>query len=172
MRLKKILVILLILGFAAEGTAEFYRYENNHGETVFTDDLSGVPQDQRLRALPYQDLATDPVLAKDSEEYVPSDSAGGQEEIREENENGVNGSEDIVNSDAINVEREALENEYARLAEEKEWLGKSRAQVETQEELKQYHEKIVNLNERISDYEHRRKIHSDRVDEFNAQTGE
>ncbi|MBU4001481.1 MAG: DUF4124 domain-containing protein [Proteobacteria bacterium] len=68
------LILVLVLGVVPSGHAEFYKFKNNQGVVVFTDDLAKVPENQREEAFQYEDSPSQDV-SHDQNEVVSGDLA-------------------------------------------------------------------------------------------------
>ena len=174
MKYKKYIRILvaMLIGLPLFAHAEFYKYRDESGVTRFTDDLSRVPEDQRPQADQYEEVVSSSeadVHDAYSEDALYADGDDLGEEIESGNEANTDESESVSRLEDLNNKKILLDGEYRSLMEEKAALENARDEFESQEALGAYNEKIVNLNERISDYETRRQTFSDEVDAFNAQ---
>jgi predicted RNase H-like nuclease (RuvC/YqgF family) len=160
-----ITLVFLVAGLPSAGFGEFYRYKSPSGVTIYTDDLSKVPEDQRPMAVPYEETVSSGEEAE-SEETREESISDGQTETRETR---TEEPADEITVEALKERKIALDQEYADLLKEKKDLENTKSKFDSKEELSVYHEKIVNLNERISDYEAERQEFSRAVDAFNAK---
>ena len=173
-----IVIILSLLCLPSVGYSEFYKYKNESGVTIFTDDLSRVPEDQRSKVAPYEesqsynDSKVYGEYNKDHMNNIEPEEVNLTDEFETNEENITQDAKNLVRLQEMNKKKEELETEYQALIKEKEDFENRKTEFESQEALNAYNEKIVNLNERISDYESRRQTFSGEVDAFNAQQDE
>ena len=155
MLLRSVLIVLIGLGVAIPGYAEFYRYTDENGVLRFTDDLARVPEAQRPKVKKY--LETDDSLTRQQ----------GSREEQQEEEGVTLGAEEVITAasdedrvhvyEKLKAEKTALDQEYADLVAEKERLSAKSAGLPTEAEIKAYNEEIDSLNLRIAQFEERRQ---------------
>lgn len=147
------LILLVILG-SAPAKAEFYRYTDGHGNTLYTDDLSNVPPGQRQTVREYEEA---PAAALTEEKAVETQAPS--------TDNPVNALENERKQ--LQQQEKDLNGEYEALQKKRDSLDQERGAAVTPEQIKAYNQKIVDFNTHIKSYEERRTVYTERVKSFN-----
>ncbi len=144
------LLIFLLLTLPA--AAEFYRYKDEHGNVIYTDDLSKVPPDQRTQVKSYEEsqYKSPPVTEVEGTENEETD---------------VN--EDIKEQNRLLEKEKVLSREHKDLMAEKEKLIEVKKEAVTPEQIKNYNKSIIEFNTRIKAYEEKRDAYSTEIKAFN-----
>lgn len=139
--------------------ADFYRYVDEHGNVLYTDDLSKVPADQRDKAQAYEESESPAATtgeASDQDKDQKDSSAGDASVLAQERER-------------IEAREKALNDEYKRLMKERSELDKEKQNALTPAQIKAYNQKIVDFNTRIQAYEEKRSLYTDQLESFNER---
>ncbi len=145
MKIKIIFVVIFLSGLffsASQLSATYYKYIDKSGNTVFTDDLSQVPEEQRESI--------------DSYKSFQSDSNTDQSET---------GSAEDKNDPVVGdfeEQRKKIESEQKELAQEKERLLREQKTIRTPEQQEAYNLKVRKINKRIEAFR-------DKITEFNSK---
>ncbi len=135
----------LLLMHPGLGQAEFYRYVDQHGNVIFTDDLSKVPADQRTTVQSYQE----------------SQSTAAPEGVRKPDQaSGLSASQLEAERKQLQEREKSLNQEYENLMTERGRLDDQKKEAVTSDQIKQYNEKIVQFNARIQAYEEKRDAYT------------
>lgn len=145
-----LLAFLLLMALPA--TADFYRYKDQHGNIIYTDDLSKVPPDQRAQVKSYQE----------SEHKAPPAPEPESTEDQASDEN-----EDLKEQERLLEKEKTLNKEYEDLMAEKAKLIADKKEAVTPEQIKMHNKKIIDFNARIQAYEEKRDAYSDEIKAFN-----
>lgn len=160
MKKSVIIGILLVLALHFPAAAEFYRYKDTHGNTIYTDDYSKVPPEQREEAKSY-------------DEYIPRPQTDSGESPADITEKESEIEEDANNEGRRLKQREkALTQEYNGLTAEREALDKEKKAAITKPQIKVYNKKVVEFNARIKAYQEKRDAHTIEVQKFNQRKAE
>ena len=124
------IILSMVIFLLVPVHAEFYRFKDQNGITIFTDDLSLVPEDQR----------------SDIEVYESSTISPGRKKV--EKSVPVNDSKQNV----LEKQKEWLINEQNMLNRESDELNLLKNAVSTPEEQKIYNNRVQSLNKRIDMY--------------------
>jgi len=125
------LVVMILTGLTCPAWGQIYKYTDDKGHTIFTDDLSRVPADKRSEALQLEELKT-----------VTNSSDGGAEAeleqvlkefYQEETETEAEAARPEFDRQTLEDERQKIEAEYLELVEKKQELEQQKAL-----ELKRY----------------------------------
>jgi chromosome segregation ATPase len=151
------LVLFTIILWASPGLAEFYRYQDAHGNVIYTDDLSKVPAEQRSKAEMYDESVTSP-----------------PPEATEEGESAGSASDDI---EALKIEGERLLKLKGELDSEYQALAKENAELKTEQEaavtpgqIKEVNNKVVNYNARFQAYREKSAAYETEVKAYNEKS--
>ena len=160
MKMRYGLVVWLFLAIALpHADADFYRYVDEHGNVLYTDDLSKVPVEQRDKAQSYEDSQSPaPPAVKEAKtegsQLDPSPTVGGNLENERQ---------------SIQAREKALNDEYNSLMKERNALDQEKQDAVTPDQIKAYNQKIVEFNARIQAYEEKRAVYADQVAAFNEK---
>jgi chromosome segregation ATPase len=161
MKWKALSWIILAIAMAQPCLAEeFYRYVDQHGNVLFTDDLSKVPPEQRDKVTAYEQSESRPDTGPTEKNGDNSAAPAAVKEKRDQERSRL---------EAMGQE---LDKEYQNLTEERDRLAKEKDQSVTNAQIKEYNKKIGAFNERIKAYEEKRTAYTDAVKEFNAKLKE
>jgi hypothetical protein len=146
--------LFFLVTLAQPVSAEFYRYEDRHGNIIYTDDLSKVPLDQREKAKPYTESVAQPPKAPKQQENQKK--------------------EDPVNTGDKEYERlrqqeEMLTRERDDLTKERDRLNQEKKNAVTPQQIKEYNRSIVDFNTRIQALEEKQKVFTTDVEKYNAE---
>ncbi len=124
--------IILIMAFflSIPVHAEFYRFKDQNGVTIFTDDLSLVPEDQRPGIKVYESTISQPDKKKVEKSAIVADSK----------------------ANVLEKQKEWLIHEQNMLNRESDELNLLKNTVITPEEQEIYNNKVQLLNKRIDTY--------------------
>ena len=138
--------------------AEFYRYVDKHGNVLYTDDLGNVPPDQREKVTTYEiSESKEPVEAQSDGQAIPEDEKIKKMVAQEQHRQ------------RLETMGKELDQEYAKLMEERKLLDEEKNKAVTNAQIKAYNQKIVEFNTRIKAYDERRNAYAEEVKQFNAQ---
>ena len=142
--------------------AEFYRYVDQRGNVLYTDDLSKVPPEQRDKAQAYEESKSPAVSTeKESDQKDVQKDAAGTEPAALAKER-----------EQIEAKEKALNSEYSNLMKERSELDQEKQNALTPAQIKAYNQKIVDFNTRIQAYEEKCSLYADQVKSFNERAKE
>ena len=147
--------LCMILLIACPAWAEFYRYVDEHGNVLFTDDLSKVPVEQRAGVQSYE--SSQSLSSRPPEAEQPASPQASEQNAQEQERKQLQ-----TRQDALNKEYEDLMAERTRLNEEK-------SQAVTTEQIKAYNARIVDFNTRIQAYEEKRDALARQMEAYNER---
>ncbi len=167
MKTRWVLIVLAVLFFCAPVQGGLYKYRDENGVLRFTDDISRVPPDQRSDVEAYEEVVSEEIKSVDNFEI-----GTGLDDMEADAGFETEESGDLAELRKMNEEKKQIDREYAQLVREKEELVRMKKDIKTQDELRTYNEKIVDLNDRIFKYEVRRKAFAKEVEAFNKKMGQ
>ena len=156
MKTASIVSLLAIVWFiASPAQAQFYRYQDSHGNVIFTDDLNTIPVDKREQAKAYQESETEtPAPTQlDEADNTPEDTS---ESIRKEGQK-------------LQERRDTLEQEYNALVEENSTLRKEQKQAVTPDQINAVNKKVVSFNARFKAYEEKSEAFKSQLEAYNRR---
>jgi len=151
------LALLAAFIWASPGMGEFYRYQDAHGNVIYTDDLSKVPADLRSHAEMYEESLTPP---PSQDEKAAKSGSGGPidtETLRKEGER------------LLKV-KEELDKEYQTLARENAELKTEQEAAVTPDQIKAVNQKVVSYNTRFQAYHEKSSAYEADVKAYNERT--
>jgi flagellar biosynthesis chaperone FliJ len=153
------MICFIAVFLCAPASAEFYRYVDEHGNVMFTDDLSKVPTDQREKVKPYEESITKapPVETKKDE-----NAAAVKDDVNEFKKE----------QQRLQNQEKVLNQEYKDLMKMRSQLNEKKSAAVTDAQVKEYNQQIIEFNERIQNYEKARDALAAEVDAFNARVEE
>jgi hypothetical protein len=159
MRYASIVIALALMLVPFISSAEYYKYKDESGVLRYTDDLNEIPKDQR----PNMDAYSEPAdfITPEQEQQKVEDAEAKR----------------VKEKDAMRVKLDntkiALDKEYEELKKAKQDLIDARADaIKNAADTKAHQEKVLQLNERIKDFQNRRQAFAKEVDAYNAPQGE
>jgi hypothetical protein len=142
-----ICIICILFFLTPQLYAEYYKYKDNNGNIVFTDNLSQVPPDQRSGVKSYQTIKSNKPLSVKTENTLPV----------------VDKTEQEVRLDDFEKQRDVLDREYAILIRERDQLLREKNLINTPVKQELYNQKVVNLNQRIDSFKQRIKDFNQKI---------
>lgn len=150
-------LLTMVFLMCSPAAAEFYRYEDEHGNVIFTDDLSKVPVEKRASAQSYDDAAETPKLPTRAKETANDQQKSDTlEAIRAE-------------GDRLQSVREELDKEYNALSEENTKLREEQKAAVTPEQIRQVNKKVVSFNTRFQAYQKRSDAYKAQLEAYNQR---
>ena len=151
------LALLVAFLWASPGMGEFYRYQDAHGNVIYTDDLSKVPAEQRSKTEMYEESVTPPPSQDEKAVKSDSDAPIDTETLRKEGER------------LLKVKAE-LDKEYQALAKENAELKTEQEAAVTTDQIKAVNQKVVSYNARFQAYHEKSSAYETDVKAYNERT--
>ncbi|RJQ85687.1 MAG: DUF4124 domain-containing protein [Desulfobacteraceae bacterium] len=158
MKTAAFLAIIMLTGFTP-AAAEFYRYVDQHGNILYTDDLNNVPADRRGTVQSYEE-APNAVSPEQNPPESKPDSAGNTMEAMENERK------------QLEQQEKDLNKEYDELVKRRGELDQEKEKAVTADHIKSYNQQITDFNARVRAYEEKRGIHTSKVNTFNNRLKE
>jgi hypothetical protein len=149
MTFRILLIAFFLLSTAVSSSAEIYKYRDANGVLRFTNNLHEVPIDQREKVDSMHEIETKTEPEKDPAKTPESDMD--------------------MEAEALNSEKELLDNEYAKLEEDRKLLVEMSEKEKNAEEDAAFREQIESFNARIKAYDEKLKVFEEKVGQYNAQ---
>lgn len=140
------LVVIFCL-FLSQAQAGYYRYTDDEGNVVFTDDLSKIPEASRSRMKSYKSIQSKNVEKDEVDKTFLGPFP--------KNEDG--------NGYDFNARKKQLEDEHDWLMEIRRQLNIEKDLINTPEKQERYNKKVRRLNEQIDAYKLKIQEHNDRL---------
>ena len=158
-RIGVIAFLLATISLAPPAGAEFYRYLDQHGNVIFTDDLSKVPVDQRDGAETIADSG--PITHGQAATRDPNDGIGARQadpktSLRRER----------LQLDEIKRE---LDSEFQRLVDENTRLKAEQKAAVTPDQIKAINKKAVSFNARFQAYQEKDAAYKTQLEAYNKR---
>lgn len=163
--LKQLLVLVTALIMAGHAYAEFYKYIDESGNILYTDDLSKVPLDQRKDVRQYKESGpVEKAAEQDAGDVSPEtgEAAKPQASVSKEKAREL-----TRQAKDLNARRETLDTEYNALIEERKKLEAEKDPAMSSEQIREYQKKIQQYNTRTKTYEEKREKLIEDVDAYN-----
>ena len=155
------LTLFAVLVWASPGMGEFYRYQDAHGNVIYTDDLSKVPAEQRSHAEMYEESQIGITPQKAQENEATESSSSSQpvdlETLKKEGER-------------LFKLKEELDQEYQALAKESAELKTEQDAAATPDQIKAVNKKVVSYNAKFQAYHEKSAAYETDVKAYNERT--
>jgi Zn-dependent M32 family carboxypeptidase len=155
------LALIAVFIWASPGLAEFYRYQDSHGNVIYTDDLSKVPVEQRSNAEQYEESHTS-IAPQQPQEGNTAESAPDKQpaELKSVKKEG----------ERLLKVKEELDKEYNALVKENAELKTEQQSAVTPEQIKAVNKKVVSYNTRFQAYHEKSSAYEAEVKAYNERT--
>jgi chromosome segregation ATPase len=158
MKIKQFIWILLALLISViPASAEFYRFVDENGNTVYTDDINKVPVEQRENVQSYEEALSDPAEATDEKHSLPETV----------NNNAATADENPKERERLQAQEKELSREYQDLMTQRARLDEEKSQAISGDQISEYNQKIAEFNARIQSYEKKRSALESEINAFN-----
>lgn len=142
--------------------ADFYKYVDKNGKTVFTDDISTIPKKQRQKAEKYHEP---PPSIKAQESTKTSDD---QQNSGKSKNSSATKEEMLLKKETLEKKQAELKQEYEALMKEKANLERLKAEAKGREKIKAYNEQVLQFSEKLNNYNKKRTALEGEVAEYNS----
>ena len=166
MKLGRWLICLLFMSFPLWASAEFYRYIDEKGNIHYTDDLSAVPENQRTEIYEYDESQRNVYdKQEDDQNAVKPQPIFEKKQALDQNE-----ADDFAETKKrLDRKKQEFDKEYKALMQERDRITKDNKNLKSRASVKRYNKIISKFNEKIADYETRKKVFDAEVEKYNAK---
>lgn len=166
MKLGRWLICLLMVSLPLSASAEFYKYIDEKGNIHYTDDLSTVPENQQTDIYEYGESQRNAYdNQKDEQSAVKSRPLSEQNQVRDQNK-----ANDLAETKRhLDRKKQEFDKEYKALMQERDQITKDNKNLRSRAAAKKYNKVISKFNEKIADYETRKKVFDAEVEEHNSR---
>ena len=145
-------LLALTLPVASTG-AEVYRYTDQHGNVIFTDDLSNIPDQLRDKA-----------VAVDDENDLPPGFGAGNAAASDAG--GIDLRDERAQLEALKSE---LKEEFRSLAKENARLKEAQKTAVTPDQRKVFNRQVVGFNTRFQAYKEKEAVYNSRLKQYHKR---
>ena len=159
-------ISLALLLFSISASAEYYKYIDKDGNVHYTDDLTAVPESQRTDINEYNEIQSSGGDRQKEEKALKTPETSIEEKQAKTKQGAFDFSEIKKQLDR---KKEALDKEYKTLMDEKKQFEKDKDKLRTRTAGRRYNKAVLELNEKIEDYQQRKKDFDAEVGRYNNQ---
>jgi len=160
------ILVMLILVCTPASADEFYKYLDEKGDMGYTDDLSKVPENQRVDVQTYTESqsAVEEAKVEAPAEATKPKSIATKTEIKTEGEKN-----DLIEIKR-NLEQKKVDLERASqaLMKEKEALDDARGTTQTRAEIQKHNEKTVEYNKKFVELNEKQTAFNAEIEAYNV----
>ena len=143
-----------------EAKADFYKYIDENGNIIFTDNLSKIPKNQRNKVEKYHEP---PPISRSKESVV--DKA---QKLDSKDSSKISADEAMeAKREELEKRRTQLGQEYEVLMNEKAALERQKAEAKGRDEIKKYNEDVRLFSDKLNQYNEKRISLETDVTEYN-----
>ena len=166
MKLGSWLICLLLMSLPLSASAEFYRYIDEKGNIHYTDDLSAVPENQRTEVYEYDESQRNVYNnQEDDQNALKSHPIFEEKKALDQNE-----ADDFAETKRrLDRKKQEIDKEYKALMQERDRIATDNKNLKSRASVKRYNKIISKFNEKIADYETRKKRFDAEVEEYNTR---
>jgi hypothetical protein len=166
MKLGSWLICLLLMSLPLSASAEFYRYIDEKGNIHYTDDLSTVPENQRTEIYEYDESQRNVYNNQEEDQ----NAVKSQPIFEESQALDQNKTDDFAETKRrLDRKKQEFDKEYKTLMQERDRITADNKNLKSRASVKRYNKIISKFNEKIADYETRKKVFDAEVEEYNAR---
>jgi hypothetical protein len=158
MKFLGIICLLAVLVPVSSAGSEFYRYTDPHGNIIYTDDISRVPDAQRENA-----------GVSEQQDFIPF-GAGASAAPPETVSPSKDALEDLkIEQEQLEALKAKLELEFKSLAHENARLKAAQKKAITPDQRKAFNKEVVSFNTRFQAYKEKEAAYKSRRDKVNKR---
>lgn len=166
MKLGRWVICLLLMSLPLSASGEFYRYIDEKGNIHYTDDLSTVPENHQADIYEYGESQRNTYDNQEDEE----NSVKPKPLFEEKQARDQNGTDELTETKRrLDRKKEEFDKEYKALMQERDRITKDNKNLKSRASIKKYNKIISKFNEKIADYETRKKRFDAEVEEYNTR---
>lgn len=154
------LALFAVFIWASPVMGEFYRYQDDHGNVIYTDDLSKVPAEQRSKAEMYEESVTSPPSQTSPEKQALNSASDKQPLDRKALK---------IEGERLLKLKEELDKEYQALAKENTDLKTEQEKAVTPDQIRAVNKKVVSYNARFQAYQEKSSAYETDVKAYNER---
>jgi chromosome segregation ATPase len=154
-------ILAMFVLTSIEAKADFYKYIDENGNIIFTDNLSKIPKNQRNKMEKYHEP---PPISRSKEAAV--DNA---QKLDSKDNSKISATDEAMKAKREELEKRQaqLEQEYEALMKEKTELEQQKAEAKGRHEIKKYNEHVRLFSDKLNKYNEKRISLETDVTEYN-----
>ena len=160
------ILFMLILFCTPASADEFYKYMDEKGDMGYTDDLSKVPENQRVDVQTYTESQS--AVEETKEEASPG--RGKPKPLATETEIKIEGQKNDLFEIKRNLDQKKvyLDRELRALMKEKEAMDDASGTAKTRAETQKHNEKTVEFNEKFAKFNEKQTAFNAEIEAYNV----
>ena len=164
--MKILLLIFVVLAIVPPVSADIYKYVDENGVLIFTDNFVDVPADQRQTVDRFKEIkSAPPAKAVESTMQPPAPPPKKKNSASSLAPNAEN----LTKLQTLNAEKQRLDKEYETLVRQRQALGKNKPDLTDASALEAYRKKVNALNRKIKAFDTKRSAFEKKVAAFNLK---
>jgi uncharacterized protein (DUF2267 family) len=166
-------IIGTIMIFISTGFAQIYRYVDHEGNVRFTDNPVNIPDEWQENVNIMEEIKVNPgqhqETGETSQEKDYAVTQHAEPAMNDQIIHELNNHNQLRDAgDTLALERSEIQTLYDQIEEEKKRLENQLPESASPVERRVYHQQILDLNQKIEDYQKRADAYREKVEEFNS----
>ncbi len=154
-------MIPVFLFFCTPSSAEYYKYVDEKGNILFTDDISSIPKDKRKKTKEYYEVKS---KEKNRQNRIEQEETELENSMPQQAEKVEKAREEAARE--LKNEKDSLMLEYQTILDEKKKLEENKPNSNAKAMTRVYNKNIRDINGRIRIYESKIKKFNKKIDTY------